>query len=345
MAVKKNPRTLETAEPFRSLFPVEPATLALVTESIRERGFEPDKPILMWKDAFGERGRQVVVDGHTRVKAALDLKLPEVWATVRQFKDVDAAITAGIGEQVNRRNLNREQIAAYVVSIMPMLDEVKGGLRTRTAKQLAALMGVSVPTVDRARGVLASGDQGLIDAVKSGEKSLLAAYTEATSGPPPTYDNPGPPPTFSLYAADWTDEEREEAIREARRVAAVPQEVFDDYLANDPSPTREGLFRAAEEAAAREAEAAALAADAEQAEAEIPAETPGWTPPSYGPTDFAGWIESNVRDLERVDRLIVHWGYADADWYGRLHVELDNAIEPLNNAIAVLRDAGGTDAS
>jgi ParB-like chromosome segregation protein Spo0J len=186
MAVKKDPRTLELAEPFRSLFPVDAATLKLVTDSIRENGFQLDKPILVWKDAFGERGRQVVVDGHTRHRAALDLKLPEMWATLRQFKGVDAAITAAIGEQVQRRNLNREQIAAYVVSILPLLDDhVPYGLGTRTARQLAEMLGVSKPTIDRARGVLGSGRTDLIDAVKNGEMSLLVAYTETTGGSPP----------------------------------------------------------------------------------------------------------------------------------------------------------------
>ena len=127
MAVKKDPKTLELTEPFVSLFPVDETTLGLVTAAIRERGFDPDKPILLWKDAFGSRGRQVVIDGHTRLKAALTLKLPEVWCTVRQYRNLDAAITAGIGEQVQRRNLNREQIAAYVVSILPLLDETRDG--------------------------------------------------------------------------------------------------------------------------------------------------------------------------------------------------------------------------
>jgi ParB-like chromosome segregation protein Spo0J len=186
MAVKKDPKSLELAEPFVSLFPVDAATLKLVTDSIREHGYQIDKPILVWRDAFGQRGREVVVDGHTRLQAARDLRLREIWATVRQFKNTDAAITAGIGEQVQRRNLNREQIAAYVVSILPLLDETKGGLRTRTAKQLAGMLGVSVPTIDRARGIIASGDQELIDQVKTGRKSLLAAYTELTTGAPPS---------------------------------------------------------------------------------------------------------------------------------------------------------------
>jgi ParB-like chromosome segregation protein Spo0J len=231
MAVKKDPKTLELTEPFVSLFPVDETTLGLVTAAIRERGFDPDKPILLWKDAFGSRGRQVVIDGHTRLKAALTLKLPEVWCTVRQYRNLDAAITAGIGEQVQRRNLNREQIAAYVVSILPLLDETRDGLRTRTAKQLAALLGVSVPTVDRARGVLASGDEELIDAVKSGSTSLLAAYTELTGGSPPP-----------------VEESRQVAVEHARQVAAVPQDVFDEYLENDPRPTREGLLRYAADA-------------------------------------------------------------------------------------------------
>src|SRR5262245_48463934 len=99
MAVQKDPRTLQLAEPFVGLFPVDPTRLKLVTDSIRERGYQLDKPVLVWRDAFGERGRQVLVDGHTRHRAALDLKLKEIYATVRQFKNVDAAITAAIGEQ------------------------------------------------------------------------------------------------------------------------------------------------------------------------------------------------------------------------------------------------------
>jgi ParB-like chromosome segregation protein Spo0J len=211
MAVRKDPRQLETAEPFLSLFPVDPTTLGLVTGSMREHGFDSTKPLLAWRDAFGDRGRTVCIDGHTRLKAALDLKLPEVWVTVRQFKDMDAAITAGIGEQVQRRNLNREQIAAYVISILPMLDEVKGGLRTRTAKQLAAMLGVSVPTVDRARGVIASGDVELIEQVKAGELSLLSAYQQVTGNEPPP---PATPADAVLRGLDLL-RAREQELREA----------------------------------------------------------------------------------------------------------------------------------
>ena len=190
--------TLEQAEPFKSLFPVERETLELVKGSMREHGYQADKPILVWKDAFGERGRQVVVDGHTRLRAARDLKLPEVWATMRQFKDADAAVTAAVGEQVQRRNLNRQQLAAHVVAILPHLDETKGGLRTRTAKQLAAMLGVSVPTIDRARGVIASGDEELIAAVKDGSMSLLGAYSEVTAAAEP---NPYPAAEHHLERA------------------------------------------------------------------------------------------------------------------------------------------------
>lgn len=195
--MKKDPRTLEVAEPFKSLFPVDRDDLQLVTASIRDNGFDATKPILTWKNAFGEQGRIVVVDGHTRLQAALDLKLPEVWITVRQFKNVDEATTAGIAEQVNRRNMNREQIAANVIAKLPLLDETKDGLRTRTAKQLAAMLGVSVPTIDRARGVIASGDKDLIAKVKDGTLSLLAAY-DITTGRASTGEHS--PPQFRSAA-------------------------------------------------------------------------------------------------------------------------------------------------
>ena len=235
MAVKKDPRTLELAEPFVSLFPVDPTTLKLVTDSIRERGFQADKPLLVWKDAFGDRGRPVVVDGHTRLRAALDLKLKEIPANMRQFKNVDAAITAGVGEQVQRRNLNREQIAAYVVSILPLLDETKDGLRSRTTKQLAAMLGVSTATIDRARGVLASNNEVLIEAVKSGGMSLLAAYGEVTGNP--QWANPQTAPSEERASAghELTAEQVESLQELAVDVgrALTPEPALDD---EDPDP-------------------------------------------------------------------------------------------------------------
>jgi ParB-like chromosome segregation protein Spo0J len=264
MAVKRNPRELEVAEPFATLFPVQAEVLELVKDSIRKDGFMSDKPILAWRDAFGDRGRLVVVDGHTRLKAALALKLDEVPVTGRQFKSVDAAITAGIGEQVQRRNLNREQIAAYVVSILPLLDEVKGGLRTRTAKQLAQLLGVSVPTIDRARGLLNSGQTDLIEAVKSGEISLLKAYSGLSDSPPPEEepvpelsDDPEPEPAADPEPAAEPEPEPERAqnykpavpgesklLKLAKQMNALAQ-AWSDVMAeyNPPSAEHKELWR------------------------------------------------------------------------------------------------------
>lgn len=229
MAVRKDPRSVERAEPFVSLFPIDPDTLKLVTASMREHGYDITKPVLAWKDAFGERGRVVTVDGHTRQQSAIDLKLKEIPVTVREFKNVDEAIAAAIGEQVQRRNLTREQIAMHVIRILPLLDEKRGGLRKKTAKQLAETLGVSVPTIDRARGVLASENEELIADVREGRKSLLAAYQEATSKqadpePAPEPDGAGSSGKSAEESATSTEEPLTQAELEALAAQTAPPE-------------------------------------------------------------------------------------------------------------------------
>ena len=312
MAVKKDPTTLEQADPFVSLFPVEPETLELVKGSIREHGFQIDKPILVWKDAFGEQGRQVVVDGHTRLRAALDLKLPEVWATMRQFKDVDAAITAGIGEQVIRRNLNREQIAAYVVSLLPLLDETKAGLRTRTAKQLAKLLGVSMPTIDRARSLLDSGHDDLVEAVKQGEMSLLAAWQESLGDTPP----PVPP---ARSDGPMTADEVVEAARTAN--AAAREAYAAELLAAETEPDEE------DEQQKSEARARAVATDPDALR--------------------DGWAAAVARELRSIDgameRLRTHARGVIVHLHDGTSIKLTGVRDGPHGIVAEGVDNGGED--
>jgi hypothetical protein len=185
MAVPKDPREIETADPFRSLFPIDPAVRDLVASSIRANGYDPGKPILAWRDAFGEHGRTVVIDGHTRLAVALDLGLDAVLATMRRFDSVDAAIAAAIGEQAQRRNLNPSQLAIHVLTMLDRFDDgfrgqgARNDLYGRSAKQLGEMIGVTSRTIERARQLIAFGDDDLLAQVKAGDIGLKTAIERA----------------------------------------------------------------------------------------------------------------------------------------------------------------------
>lgn len=181
MAVPKDPRQLETAEPFVSLYPVVPSDLALVTRSMRERGYVKDRPILAWRDAFGEKDRLVIVYGHTRRLAALDAGLGEVTVTLRRFDSVDEALLEAIEEQLLRRNFTRSQQIMHILPALARLDNGRHGqgsrndLVGRSAQQLADMFGVGRATIERARALLLYGDPELIDRVRAGDLGLKEA--------------------------------------------------------------------------------------------------------------------------------------------------------------------------
>jgi ParB-like chromosome segregation protein Spo0J len=267
MAVPKDPKTLEEAEPFVSLFPVDPAVLKMVTASMRDRGFDPDHPLLAWRDAFGEHGRTVVVDGHTRRLAAIKAGVKEVRVTVRRFKDVDEAIAATIGEQATRRNLSSAQLAVYVIEALGRLDDglrgqgARNDLYGHSARELSEMLGVGTRTIERARKLIDMGDPELLAQVKRGDLSLRAAV----EGGQDHVDQPiqgqvtvdeaiadAEPAKLSdrLAANAEGIKQREREKEEARAIAAIPKDIFDNYIATAPNPSTEGLLQIARAAEA-----------------------------------------------------------------------------------------------
>lgn len=195
MAVLKNPTELEVAEPFSSLFPISSSVLRTLTQRMRTDGYDAHHPILAWRDAFGDHGRTVVVDGHTRRQAAIDADVDSVMVTVRRFDSAEAAIAEAIDEQAHRRNLNSAQLAVYVLEALTRMDDgfrgqgARNDLAGRSARQLADMLGVGTSTIERARKLVDFGDSDLLAEVKRGDLSLKAAVergrrTDAAEAPP-----------------------------------------------------------------------------------------------------------------------------------------------------------------
>jgi protein gp37 len=172
---------IEVRAPFKDLFPVDPVTLAAINESIQERGFDGSKPLDLWG--------QVLVDGHTRLRAAVACGLETVETFGHEFADEDAALEYAIKNQRDRRNMTAGDILRCVAA----LDQRKqrGGDRKSeeakskvsgdtidsgpTAEHTAELLGVSPATVNRARAVNDHASQATKQAVETGELSLTAA--------------------------------------------------------------------------------------------------------------------------------------------------------------------------
>lgn len=183
------PEDLTVRPPFSDLFSIDPRDLAAVTESVRAEGFRRHQPIIAWRASPSEL---VVIDGHTRLKAAVDAGIAEVPVATLQFPDEDAALLYAYRQQKERRNVsehtlyevfkrvdkrktqdgrpNKETVSRDTVSHGPSRDET------------AAKLGVSPSTVSRMRVVHdyteKTGDTSIEEKLKAGEVSINGAATQ-----------------------------------------------------------------------------------------------------------------------------------------------------------------------
>lgn len=174
-----------------------------------EWSFDASDPISVWDrgDAY------VVLDGHTRLAAALAAELDEVTVYLGKFGTTEDALAYSIHKQRDRRNMTPEIMAGYVSRAMLWLDkkDERGGDHkstefselskpsvegfdpephaNETATQTASVLGVSRATVERIRTVLDHGSDEVKQAVIDGKISVRAAYKQTQNQREITKDN------------------------------------------------------------------------------------------------------------------------------------------------------------
>ena len=95
------PEMLLTQAPFNSIFPIQTPVLQRIVDRMKKIGFDPAHPILVWK-----RGSDaVVIDGHTRLQAALSLGIRDIPVIFREFDNPGDALDYAVSQQVERRNM------------------------------------------------------------------------------------------------------------------------------------------------------------------------------------------------------------------------------------------------
>jgi hypothetical protein len=103
---------LKTVEPFKSLFSTDTETYKQTYSNVYVNmdllGFDKTQPIVIW------RGRNIVIDGHTRLAVAIQKELKEVWVIEKDFLNEDDAIQYAIHLQRDRRKLTDADIFQLV---------------------------------------------------------------------------------------------------------------------------------------------------------------------------------------------------------------------------------------
>ena len=181
------PYEIKVRSPFQNLFPVDPDMLAKITESMREHGYDFSKSLNVW------RAESVVVDGHTRLKAAIAAGINNLPVCLHDFESEDEALAYAIANQRDRRNMS----GGDILRCIEMVDRrrQRGGdhktdagkskasrdaFDQKSAKETADIVGVSPATVERVRTVIDAAEEepDIKRAVLEGDMSISRAAGE-----------------------------------------------------------------------------------------------------------------------------------------------------------------------
>ena len=186
--------TIQIDREFRALIPpLTPDERQQLEANLKADGCRD--PLVVWNG--------LLLDGHHRFEICTNEHLP--YRTVEQpCATRDDAKVWIIQHQFGRRNLNMAQRAELALRLEPLIAaqakarEWSGRTlgsnepRGKTATELAAIAGLSSPTMIRARAVYLRGTPELKEEMRSGKVKVSAAYDRLKAGeallPPP-----GPP--------------------------------------------------------------------------------------------------------------------------------------------------------
>ena len=165
--------TLKTAEPFCNLFPIRPTVLSEIIEDMNKNGFDACHPIIVWN--------MTVVDGHTRLRAAIAAGIETIPIVCRRFADEDEALEYAIKTQRNRRNLTDGELLQCLQKLdfrkkVGRPEKSSSTPRGNTSKLMATTLGISVTKVEKLRAISDYGTDEVKDALRRGEYTINGAY-------------------------------------------------------------------------------------------------------------------------------------------------------------------------
>ena len=171
----KKIKELKREDPFKAMFPINPLDLQAITDHMKQHGFDESQPVVVWKST------NQIVDGFTRIAAAITNNIEEIHVIEKDFVDEIAAIKYTVHLQRDRRNLTPAQFAQLLKTVDSRLtrggdrkseafkkvnykplddDEVEDAIPTNgdSAELTADILGVSPSTVKKTRKILDSDD-------------------------------------------------------------------------------------------------------------------------------------------------------------------------------------------
>lgn len=161
-------------------FGINPSVLI----SMETHGYLEEYPIVVWET---ENGELIVVDGHSRVDAAMKCNIKELTIVKNKFNTYEEFLDAVIDYQFARRNVTIQDLFHLVSAVTDteaQLAKMRQGHKTSALEsadvgcaneRIAAKLRISKSKVEQLKCLLKYGNQTLLGKVFSEEISLTAA--------------------------------------------------------------------------------------------------------------------------------------------------------------------------
>ena len=102
---------IEEHPDFKALYKIDEGVLERIVKSMKESGFDESQPVHIW---LTEDGHKYLIDGYTRFTASKKAGITSLPVYEHNFKSFDETYKYVLGLQVNRRNLDGDELLRNV---------------------------------------------------------------------------------------------------------------------------------------------------------------------------------------------------------------------------------------
>jgi ParB family chromosome partitioning protein len=154
---------------LEKIFVINNNLMRSIALSMKESGYDKAEPVVIWK------GKDIVVDGHTRLKAAIEAGLDEIPVEEKEFASIEEAKRYTYKRQAERRNLTQAEIFAAATELEIKATRDGSG---RASEILGKELGISAATIQHARKIASHGSPETVEKVRGNRLSINKAYQQ-----------------------------------------------------------------------------------------------------------------------------------------------------------------------
>ena len=167
---------IEEHADFKALYKIDAGVLERIVKSMKENGFDESQPVHIW---LTEDGHKYLIDGYTRYTASKKAGITSLPVYEHSFKSFDETYKYVLGLQVNRRNLDGDELLRNI-AILSKCEFVQKSTGSK-AELIAKNLGISKRTAQRAISVEKNADEKMRQQIENNEMTLSQAYTKLHS--------------------------------------------------------------------------------------------------------------------------------------------------------------------